>query len=310
MKHGPKVLLKGLMWIGLLMPLVVYGAATLKRPARTRITNQPLFEGILYSRRIQTQPRPLMIHILELDLTAPGLRPFVTPSFKEANLSVDPNPGKETLAQRTSTFLQEHQLQLAVNANFFFPFREETLWNYEPRQGTPVMLGGLAISNGQVVSPPQLGQTALCFLSQRAEIASSGDCPEGTEQAVAGNTRLLNEGEPTKGFGAVVRRNNTDPPYPVNIAALDASGSRLWLILSDGKQPLYSEGIMLTEVVDLVQSLGADTAMRLDGGGSTTVAIATDTGPQTLNAVIHGKVPGQERPVANHLGFFAAPLQP
>lgn len=309
MKHGPKVLLKGLVWVGLLLPLVAYGAVILQRPARTRITNQPLFEGILYSRRIQTRPRPLMIHILEIDLKAPGLRPFVTPSFK-TSLSPAPNPGRETLAQRTSHFLRAHQLQLAVNANFFFPFREQTLWNYEPKQGTPTMLGGLAISDSRVVSPPQRGQTALCFWAQQAKISSSGDCPKGTEQAVAGNTRLLNEGEPTRGFWGVVRRNKTDPPYPVNIAALDASGSRLWLILSDGKQPLYSEGMMLTEVVDLAQSLGADTAMRLDGGGSTTVAIATETGPRILNAVIHGKVPGQERPVANHLGFFARPLQP
>ena len=94
------------------------------------------------------------------------------------------------------------------------------------------------------------------------------------------------------------------------IAALDLSGARLWLILSDGKQPLYREGVMLQEAVNLVQALGAVTAVRLDGGGSTTLAIATDTGPHILNAVIHAKVPGQERPVANHLGFFADPLQP
>ncbi|MEO0373951.1 MAG: phosphodiester glycosidase family protein [Cyanobacteria bacterium P01_A01_bin.17] len=305
MKRGPKVLLNGLVWIGLLLPLVAYGTATLQRPARTSITNQPIFEGILYSRRIKTQPRPLTIHILEIDLTTPGLSPFVTPSLDNANLSIDASPGRETLAQRTSTFLQTHQLQLAVNANFFFPFRETTPWDYEPKQGTPIMLGGLAISDGQVVSPPQLGQAALCFLPQRAKIASSGDCPEGTEQAVAGNNRLLNEGKPTRGFGVALRKSKTDQPYPVNIAALDASGSRLWLILSDGKQPLYSEGMMLTEVIDLVQSLGAHAAMRLDGGGSTTIAIATDTGPRILNAVIHGKIPGQERPVANHLGFWA-----
>jgi hypothetical protein len=310
MKFGPMAFQTGLIWLGLLMPLALYGTATLKRPARIDMTRKPLFEGIVYSRHLKTQPRPLVIHLLEIDLTAPGLSPFVTPSFK-TDLSVDSTLGRETLAQRTSDFLQEHQLQLAVNANFFFPFREETLWDYEPRQGTPSMLSGLAMSNGQIVSLPQAGQTALCFLSQRAEIASNGQCPEGTEQAVAGNTRLLNEGEPTKGFWAVVNGEKADRrPYPVNIAAIDASGRRLWLILCDGKQPLYSEGIMLSEVVDLVQSLGAETAVRLDGGGSTTVAIASDTGPQILNAVIHGKIPGQERPVANHLGFFAQPLQP
>jgi hypothetical protein len=308
MKLGPMAFQKGLIWLGLLVPLALYGTATLNRPARIDVTRKPLFQGILYSRHLKTQPRPIVIHLLEIDLTAPGLSPFVTPSF-EADRSADPNLGQETLVQRTSDFLQTHQLQLAVNANFFFPFQEATIWDYEPRQGTPSTLSGLAISDGQIVSSPQAGQTALCFLPQRAEIASSGHCPEGTEQAVAGNTRLLNEGEPTKGFWAVVNGEKDERrPYPVNVAAIDASGRRLWLILCDGKQPLYSEGIMLSEVVDLVQSLGAERAVRLDGGGSTTVAIASDRGPRILNAVIHGKVPGQERPVANHLGFFARPL--
>jgi len=82
----------------------------------------------------------------------------------------------------------------------------------------------------------------------------------------------------------------------------------LWLILGDGKQPLYSGGITLREVAALVQGLGAEIAIRLEGGGFTTLAIATKNGPRILNAVIQAKVPGQERLVANHLGFFANPL--
>ncbi len=308
MKLRRQVFQKGLIWIGLLTPLLLYGIATLQRSPRTALTNKPLFQGITYSRHVTHQPRPLVMHLFDIDLTAPGLKPLATPGLQEADLSYKPAPGSATLAERTSAFLQEHQLQLAINANFFFPFREETLWNYEPRPGDPVKLGGLSISNGQIVSKFRRGWMPLCFLPKRAEIASNGQCPEGTEQAISGNTRLLSEGLPTKGFRAVLRKAE-DKPYPVNIVALDASGSRLWLILCDGKQPFYSEGMMLAEVVEFVQSLGAETAMRLDGGGSTTVAIATDTGPQLLNAVIHGKVPGQERPVANHLGFWATPLQ-
>ena len=300
----------GLVWSGLLLPLMFYGVGALRRPAREALSNQPLFQGIVYSRRIETRPRPQIIHILDIDLTAPGLKPFVTPGFNPDQSNVDAGFGQESLAQRTSRFLQDHRLQAAVNANYFYPFREKTLWDYGPKEGTPTNLLGLAISEGQVVSLPQPGWPALCFFPQRAQIHVAGDCPDGVEQAVSGNTLLIQNGQPTERVQTLLNGPDPDQPYPINIAALDASGARLWLILSDGKQPLYSEGATLQETVDLLQALGATTAVRLDGGGSTTLAIATDTSPCILNAVIHAKVPGQERPVGNHLGFFAEPLQP
>lgn len=301
---------ESLIWLGLLWPLALYGVASLGRPPRTQILNQPLFQGIVYSRRINTQPRPQVTHILDIDLTAPSLQPFVTPGFETAQPNVGAGSGQETLAQRTSDFLRIHQLQVAVNANVFYPFEERALWSYEPRDGRPVNLRGIAISNGEIVSlPEQKRRPALCFLSQRAEIHGSGNCPEHTEQAIAGNLVLLQNGQLPKPIQRAFKRV-VQEPYPINIAALDPSGARLWLVLGDGKQPLYSEGPTLQEATALVQDLGAEIAIRLDGGGSTTLAIATENGPRILNAVIQAKVPGQERPVANHLGFFASPLHP
>lgn len=171
----------GLIWSGLLLPLMLYGVGALGRPAREAIANQPLFQGITYSRRIETRPRPQVIHILDIDLTAPGLKPFATPGFDGAHPNINAELSQESLVMRTSSFLQAHQLQLAVNANFFYPFREETLWNYSPKEGAPANLIGLAISEGEVVSLPQRDWPALCFLPQRAEIHASGDCPEGAE---------------------------------------------------------------------------------------------------------------------------------
>ena len=300
----------GLVWSGLLLPLMVYGIGAVRRPAQETLSNQPLFQGIRYSRRVETHPHPRIIHILDIDLTAPGIKPFVTPGVKKTQTEVDIELRHESLAQRTSRFLQDHQLQAAVNANYFYPFHEETLWDYGPKEGEPANLLGLAISGGEVVSLPQPGWPALCFFSQKAEIHPSGDCPDGVEQAVAGNRALLQNGQPTPSVRAWLNSSASDRPYPINIAAIDASGARLWLVLSDGKQPLYSEGTTLQEMLDLLQMLGATNAVQLDGGGSTTLVIATNISPRLLNAVIHAKVPGQERPVGNHLGFFAKPLQP
>jgi len=313
---------ESVIWLGLLMPLVLYGANSLRRPSQTTITNQPLFQGIVYSRQVIHQPRPQTIHIIEIDLTAPGLTPFVTPGYDGTALHPESQKKWETVAQRTSEFVQTHQLQLAINANFFYPFREVTPWNYRPRSGQLVNLAGLSISNGNTVSAAQPDWPALCFMQQQAVIHRGGDCQNGTQQAVAGILMLVENGQPTEAVQTQIA-NETPKPYPFNIAALDATGTRLWLVQTDGKQPLHSEGMTLEEVTAFIQELGVDTAVRLDGGGSTTMAISPyspnpttetsnsghTTAPQVLNVPSHAKVPTQERPVANHLGFFARPLE-
>ena len=98
-----------------------------------------------------------------------------------------------------------------------------------------------------------------------------------------------------------------DAPYSRAAVAINKDGQKLWLIVIDGKQPLYSEGATMVELTKIVRELGAHTALNLDGGGSTTLVEATPEGPTLLNAPIHTKLPMRERPVANHVGFYALP---
>lgn len=301
-------------WLSLLIPIALYGSTVWQRPQPTKITQKPLFQGITYSRHASDRPRPHIFHIVDIDLTSPGLRPFVTPAYigidlKKSGLA----KSHKARARRTSDFLQTHGLQLAVNANFFLASRDFTLWHYKPRSGDQVNLVGLSMSDGDVVAAlnpyNKPAPIALCFMAQQAAINPSGTCKEGTQQAVAGNLLLLENGHMTEPLKSQISQEG-EKPYSFTVAALDSTGTRLWLVLVDGKQPLYSEGMTLEEVAELVQTLGADTALRLDGGGSTTLAVSSSKGPTVLNSPIHAKVPGQERPVGNHLGFFAQPVAP
>ncbi|MEM6253550.1 MAG: phosphodiester glycosidase family protein [Cyanobacteria bacterium P01_D01_bin.156] len=295
-----------LIWLGLLAPLALYGTNIARRPHLDELAPQPLFQGITYSRRVQQQPRPQILHIIEIDLAAPGIEPLVTPGAPDTVA----NNSSTTLtqAQKTSEFVESQGVQLAVNGNFFYPFREVTPWNFYPHSGNRVNSVGIAVSDGNLVSEQLKKWPSLCFRSDWAEIRADGTCKDGL-QAVAGKTLMLSNGKPTEDVKQQIAEK-TPKPYPFNIAALDATGTRLWLILADGKQPLYAEGITLEESVELLQELKVDTALRLDGGGSTTVAMATDTGARILNIPIHTKIPGRQRPVANNLGFFANPLTP
>lgn len=294
----------------LLLPLILYGWLHAIRPPRTT-QERSLFQGIAYKREIRSTPRPFIIHILTVDLTAPGVKVLVTPgesTSKTVQVSGE-KASTEIAARTTSEFLKEFKLQLAINGGFFYPFREVTPWDYYPRSGDRANVVGRAISNGSSYSPHESHVPTLCFNSSkggyRVQIASGRDCPKGTVHAVSGNHLLIEQGNPV---GLTLDEHDTDRPYSRVAVASDRAGEKLWFVAIDGKQPLYSEGATIAELTNIIVELGAHWAINLDGGGSTTVVAATPSGPTVLNAPTHTKLPMRERPVANHIGFYALPM--
>ncbi|MEM0979411.1 MAG: phosphodiester glycosidase family protein [Cyanobacteria bacterium P01_H01_bin.58] len=278
----------------LTLPLLLYTKAQLQRPPRVGST-QPLFEGITYHRQWHPTPAPYLLHVVAIDLTAPGIEVQASPRI----LTDDEFA---TTAQTTSQFLSAHNLQIAINGNYFFPFKEKTPWNFYPHAGDPVNVVGEAIAYGQRYSAPDPRWPAVCFASnQQAQLAIDGTCPDGTQHAIAGREVLLVDGQPHPDLKG-------GAPYARVAIALNKAGTRLWLIVVDGKQPNYSQGITLAQLTQHSQALGADTALNLDGGGSATLVKASPQGAVVLNAPIHARVPGLERPVATQLGFRAKTL--
>ncbi len=236
--------------------------------------------------------RPVIAHIINIDLSVPGVKVLVTPPQ-----AIDKN---NTRAQTTSQFLQKFKLKLAVNANYFHPFREKTPWDYYPHDGDITYSIEQAISNGKHYSKADANWGVLCISpNNRAQILDTGDCPKNTFQGVAGKDVFIKNGKPLKSD------SEPDKPYPRVAVATNKQGNILWLIAIDGKQPLYSEGATIAELTRIVQGLGAYTALNLDGGASTTLVMSKNNKPKLLNAPIHTKLPMRERPVANHLGFYA-----
>ncbi|KYC35418.1 hypothetical protein WA1_06220 [Scytonema hofmannii PCC 7110] len=280
----------------LLLPLIFYGWLCLQRPPQTNL-EQALFHGIVYKRIARSKPRPVMTHIVTIDLTTPGIQALVTPGVKTLD------DGK-TRAQTTSEFLSQFKLQLAINASYFHHFYEKTPWDYYPHSGDVVNPIGEAISNGDRYSQPEKYWSVLCIsATNRAQILESEKCPEGTEQGVAGNQLLVDRGQ------SAISDLGNDKPYPRVAVAVNREGTKLWLIAVDGKQLFYSEGVAIAELTKIILDLGAYTALNIDGGGSTTLVMATNRKPKVLNAPIHTRVPMRERPVANHLGFYSLPIK-
>ncbi|WP_106496173.1 phosphodiester glycosidase family protein [Lentibacillus sp. Marseille-P4043] len=60
---------------------------------------------------------------------------------------------------------------------------------------------------------------------------------------------------------------------PRTAVAVDKSGGKVFFVTVDGRQKGYSVGMNMTDFAKYLVSLGADRALNLDGGGSTTMAV-------------------------------------
>ncbi len=269
----------------------------IQRPARQSI-ERPLFEGVTYYRTIWDNPRSLIFHIVEIDRTVEGVQFFVTPG--------EDLPGEnDYLAKKTTDFLNDNNLQLAINGDFFRPFESLTPFHYYPYEGDPIDIMGFAISNGVTYSTPEQARPVFCVTAETAVIEKF-ICPPDTIQAIGGGTIFYENGQTiTERLERIYLRS----PQPRTIIALDDSGDTVWLILVDGRQRLYSQGIGLQELEPLMEELGATIGLNLDGGGSVTLAIEENGRSKILNSPIHTRIPLRERPIGNHLGIYAHPLE-
>ena len=284
-----------------------------------------LAPGVTYRRIVRHGPKPLVMHLAEVDLAAPGVRVSMTPA--------DTAAGMEYRATPVSGFVMRSGAVVAVNASYFLPFVGGSLAgeNFVPQVGAAADASGAVLAGGVYVSKADTvdarADSMACFAVGRAVIVEGQKCPEGFTEGVSAGPRLLNTGAevPRRAMGrdgvfhgaiplegaaaeaALVAAPSTPARGgggPRTALGIDPAGTRLWLVVADGRQPGYSEGASNADLLALFRDLGATNAMSLDGGGSATMVARGPAGPIVLSRPIHTGVPGRERPVANHLGVF------
>lgn len=257
-----------------------------------------LFRGVRYERVVTDQPRPLVIHVVRIDLSAPGLDFLVTPP------SADPK--RQLRAQTTSQFLKKNRLQLAINGGFFRPFYAAWPFGFFPHSGDGVDVRGIMISSGRAYSQAQRGFASLSLAktSTGSFRAAIGAPIQGAEQAISGYPKLITKGVVEDSMGNYASPSS---PEPRTAVGLDRDAGALFLVVVDGRQRGRSEGMTLKELARWMRARGVFEAVNLDGGGSSTLVIARPEGARVLNRPIHYGDPGRERPVGNHLGVLASP---
>lgn len=286
--------------VGLLAPLPIW-FWYFHRPQPTP-HKEALFQGISYERDVRAGPRPVVMHIARVDLGEPSISFLTSP--RGVN---EPAFGGST----TSEFLVKHDLQLAINGDFFLPWWSDGPGDFYPKTGYPVDVLGASVSNGvkhgwEVVPYSALvvgRDRTLSIVEVKDRKTPLPDCV----QAISGKTLLVAEGKVTE--AARANSEAAKSRHPRTAVALDALGRTLMLVVVDGRQPGYSEGASLAELAELLVEHGAYRAINLDGGGSSTMVSDDDHGGyRTLNIPIHTRIPWRQRTVANHFGVYAKPL--
>ncbi|MEN9418149.1 MAG: hypothetical protein RI988_1769 [Pseudomonadota bacterium] len=263
---------------------------------------QPRFLGVETARIELHEPRRLVLHVARVDLRARGVRWLATPPALPGAAPLAP-PGRhagETVGQFTSSFLREHGLQLAINAAPFGPVVDE--------EGTLLDVAGLQVSMGRFVSGQARQYPALQIMADgRARLARPPFELNGVVNAVGGFDIVLEGGLAL--FHPPLEGTRSPALHPRTAVGLAEDGWRAWLVVVDGRQPGYSEGVALHELAALLRALGATEGINLDGGGTSTLVVqGPDTEPLVLNRPIHRGEPGRERVSASHLGVWALPL--
>jgi hypothetical protein len=260
------------------------------RPAPVPL-KQELFEGLAYQRVVRISPRPMIAHVVMIDMRTEGIKFVITPADSESD--------KPLNARTTSQFLKEFGVQIAINGDAFVPWWSRSPADYYPHVGDPVAPLGLTAYKGDVYTEgePRLeGTEPTLYISRRNEFTFTR--PDKIYHALSGDRMLVKQSR-------VVEELNDSDLDPRTAIGINKNGRYLILIVVDGRQPFYSEGATFVELAELFLEYDAAYAMALDGGGSSTLVIlGADGEPVVLNSPIDNYIPGRERPVANHFGIL------
>ena len=223
--------------------------------ASTRIPNDFKSLGLIYRLKEIDQPRPNLAHVLRIDVGREK-------SHLAVVVGADPDGDgpAETALTDPRKLADDPSVVAFVNTNPWDSFPDASgKKNRHWFEGQPVDIHGLAVSGGQVRSSAEAADASVWINPQGRVILGDGSEATVTE-AVEGFQKIVSEGKLIAPVGGAV--------HPRTAIGVNRDGSVIWLVVVDGRQPQYSEGMNLHELGSLMLKLGCWDATNMDGGGS------------------------------------------
>lgn len=274
------LLLAVAVWLGTTAPQGTFGQDTIP--------------PLQYDTEVRTEPRPLRLFRLTVDLESPEL---------ELQVLMADDPDGEGPAETTLTPPRElasgDRILAAVNTN---------AWTMVPPpeagQRPRYVVGAAADVSGWVQteqgqrSPPRQGNWSLWMRADgRAKIGNP------TDPSVVDNARWA-----VSGFGVLLREGQIIPRpsevrHPRTAAGLDESGRWLTLLVVDGRRTDYSEGVSERELAELMREFDCHDALNLDGGGSSILLYRDQEAADSLRVMNRPSDLWGPRPIPVMLGI-------
>jgi len=250
--------------------------------------SQPQAARIIYWETAWQGSRPVRLHLLRIDLADPNW---------EVVTLIDDDPDgdgpAEAILRPPAEHAARHGAVAAVNANAFW--HVGSISDEERKRGwyagKHVNIAGAVVHDGVLRSPPE--EQRVDFWIDADGRGRVGRVGEGARQAVSNLAGpLLHEGK--------IVANDSPDLHPRSLVGVDASGRYMLLVVADGRQRGYSEGLSLRESAELMRSLGCRDAINLDGGGSSIMLTVSADGYIIRNRPSDGR----PRPVPVMLGVI------
>lgn len=223
-----------------------------------------LSAGVRY-RYLWSKQGPWAVHLVEADLSRCelGLR-TLRPAVREA--------GGKGLERVTVMASRATGVLVAVNADFFNA--DGTTVGPEVARGrvTAAVAARPAVA-WRAGTAPWVGTTAISgdtLLGGWAIPIGAGD---GRTEMVGGFPDMLDMGARVGDLEVAARPTFAPVRHPRTALGYDVGTGRLWLIEVDGRQAPYSDGMTLPELASLMEALGIDEGLNLDGGGSSVIVV-------------------------------------
>ncbi len=263
---------------------------TFSARAEFSATNAP-FPGITYYSETRTTP-PTRLWVAEIDLANPKLRVRVAPGGPDPDGDVK---WQTTLMPPTEIAAREH-FDLVVNGDFFdarnIKDAEGKSSGYRAGQWASVV--GSAETDGKTWAISQSPRPCLVVhTNQTVTIETISTPPPDDWEVIGGNTLLVKDGV------------DVAPPvktrHPRTVVGLDATGTKLTIMVVDGRKPGIAVGMSYDELAQEMLKLGCRQALNLDGGGSSVMAVRDTT--SGAMKILNQPTDGHERAVADALGI-------
>jgi hypothetical protein len=178
------------------------------------------------------------------------------------------------------------------------------------RVTTPIPPSGGVLVIGPRASDALREQLVGAAILRKQFAVSIRLLPIQPREAVGGFPILVRDSLEVPGLDSAGAANFAPVRHPRTIVGVAARGRRLLLITVDGRQAGYSAGTTNRESAAIALALGATEAINLDGGGSTTMAVARYRGDSvTVDVVNRPSDPQGERAVGNALVVVRQRLQ-